>query len=160
MFLDCNAIVPDRLWVGQFVRTENVPFLKRMEITTIVSLQSNADIRKLGRSYEKQLIKAYAESGMELSRIPVLDFDSEDLAKNLPRCVAEVVWALTPRWTRVYLHCTAGITRSPTVAAAYLVRSHGMSVQEAFDHVTSRRHCSPHLGVLEEYAASLKLASE
>lgn len=158
MNVDCDEIIPARLWVGGYLRPEDVKQLARNLISTVVSLQTDDDLATLGIQIQK-LLKAYQETRIELRRIPIPDFDKNSLAANLPLCVAELQEALQPEWTRVYLHCTAGINRSPTIAAAYLIRSRDMSAAEAYDYITARRHCSPYLDVLEQYAESLKIQS-
>jgi protein-tyrosine phosphatase len=158
MILDCNEIIPGRLWIGSRVRAGDVKLLKQMGITTVVNLQTDADLSDSGISFKK-LLKAYSEAEIEIRRVPVIDFDSRDLAERLPLCVSEVEAVLTPRWTRVYLHCTAGVNRSPTTAAAYLIRSQGMTALEAYDSVRDRRYCDPDLDVLERYASSLRCAT-
>jgi protein-tyrosine phosphatase len=155
VIIDCNEIIPDRLWVGRLIRPEDVKILIQKGITHVVSLQSDEDLSAYGISLKK-LLKAYEEARIELRRVATRDFDMEALEKNLAQCIAELESALEPRWARVYLHCTAGINRSPTVAAAYLMRSHHISAQEAFNYLSSRRHCSPYLALLEKYSESLK----
>jgi protein-tyrosine phosphatase len=154
MILDCNEIIQNRLWVGSFVRPEDVKTLKQMEITGILSLQSDQDVTHYSVS-QKKLLRAYALAEIELRRIPTADFDKEALAANLPRAVEELEKALAPLWAKIYVHCTAGINRGPTLAAAYLIKCHHLSAREAYDYVTTRRHCSPYLSTLEEYEASL-----
>jgi protein-tyrosine phosphatase len=154
MIIDCCEILPDKLWIGRFIRPEDVRFLQQMGVTTVLSLQSDKDLEAFSIRIKK-LFKAYDEAGVEMHRIATPDFDQNALMANLDRCVAELEAVLTPRWAKVYLHCTAGINRGPTVAAAFLIRSRGLSAQEAYEFVTSRRHCSPYLAVLEKYAASL-----
>ncbi len=39
----------------------------------------------------------------------------------------------------VYVHCFAGISRSPTMVAAYLIRHHNMTATEALDYIRARR---------------------
>jgi protein-tyrosine phosphatase len=157
MILDCDEIIQGRLWVGSLVRPEEVKFLKQMDITAILSLQSDRDLENYGIPQEK-LLKAYALAEIEVRRIPTQDFDEQALAANLPQAVEELEAALAPPWARVYVHCTAGINRSPTLAAAYLIKIRGLSAQEAYDYVIARRHCGPYLATLEEYEASLKSA--
>lgn len=154
-FLDCNEIIPDRLWVGCYVRPEEVEQLRLRGITTVVSLQSDDEIKAQGTSLMR-LLKLYQEAGIGVRRVPTADFDQEALATNLDRCIMELEQAFAPAWARVYLHCTAGINRSPTTAAAYLIRSRGLTAQEACDYVSARRHCRPYLQVLVAYAASVK----
>ena len=157
MILDCNEIIEGRLWIGCFIRPEDIRLLKQMEITAILSLQSDRDLAECNIS-QKKLLKAYAQAEMEFCRIPTTDFDTQALAANLPLAVDELEKALAPRWAKVYAHCTAGINRSPTLAAAYLIKARGLSAQEAHAYVTARRHCSPYLATLEEYEAFLKSA--
>ncbi|HYT06111.1 MAG TPA: dual specificity protein phosphatase family protein, partial [Rugosimonospora sp.] len=48
----------------------------------------------------------------------------------------------------VYLHCTAGIGRAPTVAIGYLHACLGWELDEAIAHVKQARQCAPHLEAL------------
>ncbi len=155
MILDCNEIIEGRLWVGGFVRPSDVNILQKMEITSILSLQSDQDLANCDISPRK-LHNAYAQAAIELHRIPTADFNKQALAVNLPQGVDELEKILTPRWAKVYVHCTAGFNRGPTLAAAYLIKIRGLSAREAYEYVTSRRHCAPYLATLEDYEASLK----
>ncbi len=157
MILDCSEIIQGRLWVGGFVRPEEVRILQQMGITAALSLQSDEDLTNYGIS-PKELLRAYDLAEMEFRRVPTRDFDKGALAANLPQAVASLEQALAPRWARVYVHCTAGINRGPTLAAAYLIKVRGLSAREAYDYVTAQRNCSPYLATLEEYEASLKSA--
>jgi protein-tyrosine phosphatase len=150
MILDCNEVIQDRLWVGSFVRPEDVTRLRQMGITSIVSMQSDEDLDSYNVSLKK-LLKAFDLAEIEFCRVPTPDFDQKALAVNLPLAVEKVEEALVPRWARVYVHCTAGINRAPTLAAAYLIKNQGLSAQQAYEYVTTRRHCSPYLATLEEY---------
>ena len=154
MLFDHNQVIEGRLWVGTFIRPEDARQRRRMGITDVVSLQSERDLEERRISIRK-LIRALSEANVDLHRVPIRDFSREDLARKLPACVAAVEAALAPGWAKVYLHCTAGINRGPTVAAAYLIKSRGMSAREAHDYVVSRRECDPYLDVLERYASQL-----
>ncbi len=156
MDLDGSEIIPSKLWVGAFVQPQDAVLLEKTLITTVLSLQTDEDMASCGIQFEK-LLDAYQAAGIELRRLPVPDFDRVSLAARLPSCVAELEKALQPRQTRVYLHCTAGINRSPTVAAAYLIRSQDMSAREAYEFIISRRDCNPYLEILEKYRDSLKI---
>jgi protein-tyrosine phosphatase len=154
MILDCSEVLPDKLWVGRFVRPEEAMFLRQMGITTVVNLQCDKDLEMYHISIKK-LLKAYDKAEIEMRRIATPDFDQNALTANLGQSVAELTASLTPRYAKVYLHCTAGINRGPTVAAAFLIQSWGLSAQQAYEFITARRHCSPYLAVLEKYEASL-----
>jgi len=150
MSLDCDEIIPGRLWVGAYVRPQDVQELREMGVTTVVNLQSTDDYAYWGIS-ETEVNRAFAASGIELRRAPVQDFNKEAMEERLPHCVAEVERALASEDACVYLHCTAGVNRSPTVAAALLMCEQGMTAREAFDFVNARRRCSPYLEVLERF---------
>lgn len=151
MFLDCSEIIPGRLWVGSYVREGDIFHLQQFGITTVISLQSDEDFASYGISGEK-LSRAFESAGIHFRRLPILDFDREALARGLSEAVVELAAEVAKPWTRVYLHCTAGINRAPTVAAAYLIRSRGLSAAVAVAYLTSRRHCSPSLDILERFA--------
>ena len=155
MILDCNEIIANRLWVGRYIRPEDVKLLRKMGISAVVNLQSEEDFVNYSIPFNK-LLKAYTQAEIELRHIPILDFNEEALAANLVQGVKEIEEALTPRWAKIYLHCTAGINRGPTLAAAYLIKAQGLSAREAYDFVAAQRHCSPSLGILEQYETSLK----
>lgn len=154
MILDCNEIVPERLWVGSYVRPQDIGFLQKLQITAIVNLQSDWDLASYNIPMKK-LLAAYAAADIRLHRIPVPDFDRQALATHLPEAVATLEEILTPRWSKAYVHCTAGINRGPTLAAAYLIKKLGMTAREAYDYVVARRECKPYLEALLEYEASL-----
>jgi len=49
------------------------------------------------------------------------------------------------------VHCSAGISRSPMVVAAYLMRRRGMSLREALGQIVQvRPQVSPNAGFLEQ----------
>ncbi len=157
MALDFNEVLPGRLWVGTFVPLDEIPKLGKIGITSIVSLQTAEDVVASRLSLEA-LDRAFALAGVEFRRSPVRDFDRQALADGLPACVEEVAAALKPPESRVYLHCTAGVNRSPTVAAAYLITYQKLSARDALEYVSARRRCSSfYPGMLESYESRLKL---
>jgi protein-tyrosine phosphatase len=154
MALDCSEILTGRLWVGGFVRKEDVVRLKAMGITTVLSLQSDADLSYCGLT-ASAIQKALLTEGIQFERTPVDDFDKAQLASRLPACVAALEAALEEESSRVYLHCTAGMNRAPTIAAAFLMRSHGMPSRVAYEFVTTRRSCRPYMSLLQAFESSI-----
>jgi protein-tyrosine phosphatase len=159
MLFDYNEIIPGRLWVGCFLRPGDAKQLGRMGITVAICLQTDQDFKRNHVSF-KHLHAALTDTNIDLSRISIQDFNKEDLLKQLPACVAEVEDSLARGWAKAYLYCTAGVQRSPTTAAAYLMKSRGISAREAHDYVVERRDCSPYLDVLEKYEESLGTSEE
>ncbi|MBN2338809.1 MAG: dual specificity protein phosphatase family protein [Acidobacteria bacterium] len=154
MLFDYNQIIDDRLWVGALVQPEDARQLRRMGITTVVNLQTPEDLKKHGVTLKK-LEKALAEAGIDLVRVPVVEFDSADLARRLPAAVEALERALAPAWARVYLHCSAGVIRSATAAAALIMKAGGATAAEACELLRSRRECEPDLEALEHFAGTL-----
>lgn len=150
VMLDCNEILESRLWVGSYIRPEDVAYLRQLGIKTVLSLQSDRDFEHYGISL-KVLLHSYELAGIHLHRIPIRDFDKSELAANLALGVKELTEALVPEEAKVYVHCTAGINRAPTLVAAYLMQAQKLSARDAFEFVCMKRHCSPYLDVLEIY---------
>lgn len=69
------------------------------------------------------------------------------LREKLLQCVDTLGHLLTAGHT-VYLHCTSGIGRSPTVAIGYLHCYLGWEMDAAVRYMKQVRQCSPHLEAL------------
>ncbi len=111
-----------------------------MGITAILSLQSEEDVRDRKPDWEKD---AAENEGLNFRNVPVTDYDSFDLKWKLPACV-KALHELLSAGHRVYVHCTAGISRSPTVAAAYLHWCEHWPLERAVDQTReSRPGCCP-----------------
>lgn len=89
----------------------------------LVSLQDDADLAARGLSWGT-LWALHVRAGLRAERVPIRDLDARDLARHLGRAV-EVVEGALASGRRVYLHCTAGLNRSPTVAVAVRARALG-----------------------------------
>jgi protein-tyrosine phosphatase len=140
--------IHDQLWVGSHPRTpEDLTYLKeQLEITAVMNLQTDEDFEQWNIDWEG-LRQQYPAQGIVLQRVPVRDFDSEDLRRKLPDCVAALNRLCRSNHT-VYLHCTAGIGRSPSVAIAYFVLVRDFALADAVSRVRSLHRCSPDLGAV------------
>lgn len=146
--MDCNH-VSDRLIVGEYPSgPEDAGWLAReMGVSAVLNLQTDEDLDGLGVDW-KELGGAYEALGIEVRRVPIRDFDPEDLAVHLQRAVRELRELLDAGHT-VYLHCTAGAGRSPSVAVAYFHWVEGRGLLEAERLVVSRRACQPDVDAIE-----------
>jgi protein-tyrosine phosphatase len=116
---------------------------EELGITAVCNLQTDDDMRAVNVVWEP-LDAHYRTSGIKLCRVPVRDFDPVDLREKLPDCV-RVLRHLFAAGHIVYLHCTAGAGRSPTVAIAYLQWCLGWKLDQAVAHVKERWECSPNI---------------
>jgi protein-tyrosine phosphatase len=151
--MDCDRVT-DEIIVGEYpAKAYDVGWLaKRLGVTAVLSLQTDEDLEGLGVDQD-ELEQAYREAGIEARRVQIRDFDREDLALHLPRAVRELRELLEAGHT-VYLHCTAGAGRSPSVAVAYLHWVVGKGLVEAERLVRSRRPCTPDLQAIEQAGPS------
>lgn len=116
-------------------------------ITAVLNLQTDDDMRAINLIW-KPLEQHYRASRIELCRVPVRDFDPVDLRNKLPKCV-RALKSLLSRSHTVYLHCTIGATRSPTVAVAYLHWCQGWTLAQAAAHIKEHWQCTPNIEAIQ-----------
>jgi hypothetical protein len=76
--------------------------------------------------------------GLVMRRSPMRDFDLEDQRRQLPHAVAALA-ALRAGGHRTYVHCTAGLGRSPLTVLGYLTLMEGMAPDEAIRLIHAAR---------------------
>ena len=145
--MDVSEILPN-LFVGTYpTSTEDIDRIKReFGITAVLNVQTDEDMAHWGLDWQ-QLKSYYREAGIDVRRIPVRDFDPDDLRRQLPACV-ELLEELVDLGHTVYLHCNMAVNRSPTIAIAYLHWVQGQSLEKAADHVMKCRSCDPYLDAI------------
>jgi atypical dual specificity phosphatase len=150
--MDVSQILPN-LFVGSYPRgQQDIDRLRRdFGITAVLSVQTDEDMAYWGVTWN-HLKAYYGYAGIEVQRVPVRDFDRECLRENLPEAVAVLDEMLRAGRT-VYVHCTAGINRSPSTVIAYLHWVLGWDLEKAVTHVTECRSCDP-------YVEAIRLAGE
>ena len=130
--MDVSQILPN-LFVGSFPKsTEDIDRLRRESITAVLNAQTDDDMAYWGVNW-RRLEPYYREAGFEVRRVPVRDFDHDDLRRQLPRCV-EVLDELLSQGHIVYVHCNMGVNRSPSIVIAYLHWVVGWDMEKATDH--------------------------
>ena len=137
--MNFGVVIPNLLLGPCPCDLEDVENLKDENVTAILSLQSAEDLEDRDAGWAENLALA---AGLVFRNVSVIDFDQLDLAHKLPSCVKELDSLLTAGHV-VYLHCTAGVSRSPTVAAAYLHWYKALPLEKALEQVRSARNCVP-----------------
>jgi protein-tyrosine phosphatase len=149
--MHCDQIAP-QLYVGMCpMEAADVAELQRLGVTAVLNVQTDDDLAFWSVSWN-DLVSRYGHAGIEVRRVPVRDFDHEALRRGLPECV-RVLDELLRGGHTVYVHCSAGINRSPSVVIAYLHWVEGRSLDEALGHVMQCRACDP-------YVEAIRLATD
>jgi len=142
--LDFTEIVPDRLWIGATPTKNDLVELKGKLGSELVimdltgSPEEESLCRELGIAYDE--------------RTPLMPESGQPIPISRLKIVSAVIGDNVDSGKKVVLHCLKGRGRSPTCAAAYLMQS-GMSVADAKNTITSRRHVWA--GADENYAGLL-----
>ena len=135
------------LFVGSYPATGNdIHRLKDAGVAHVLNLQSDDDFDYLGVDWAA-LRAHYFAAGLKVQRVPIQDFDDDDLLDKLPAAVDTLTELVQPG-RPVYVHCTAGVNRSPSVVIAYLHWVEGWSLEQAARHVRQEHPCSPVIEVL------------
>jgi protein-tyrosine phosphatase len=118
-------------------------------VTSVLCLQSDDDLASRGLQWSV-LWQFYMRLGLDVIRVPITDFDKKDLLAHLDAAVAALHDALVDGG-KVYVHCSAGLNRSPTVIIGYLVKHRGMALEEAVAWISEKHRCVPYPDVLEAW---------
>ncbi|MGH2452288.1 MAG: dual specificity protein phosphatase family protein [bacterium] len=117
-------------------------------VTALLSLQTDADLWGRGLSWDMEARWCEAQ-GIAAHRLPIEDWSPQAVIEHLDEAV-ELLSRLLAEEQVVYLHCTAGVNRSPSVALAYLVKVQHLSLAEALQIVRRARPAAqPYPEVLE-----------
>jgi protein-tyrosine phosphatase len=127
------------------VLRKDVRILEEEGVTAVLNLQTDDDFVYWGIDWEG-LKRTYDESRILALRYPIRDFDVAHLRVRLQGGV-DLLDEMLKNHT-VYLHCSAGINRSPTVAIAFIMMDTGMDLEEAVSHFRKRHYCEPYTEAL------------
>jgi protein-tyrosine phosphatase len=135
------------LFVGTFPRsTEDIDRLHQQGVTAVLNVQTDEDMAYWGVNWNR-LERQHRQVGIEVRRVPVRDFDLDDLRRQLPECV-EVLEELLQSGYIAYVYCNMGINRSPSIVIAYLHWVQGWDLENATDNVMKCRSCEPYLDAI------------
>jgi protein-tyrosine phosphatase len=139
--MDLDEILPE-LFVGAAPDgPDNIRLWKQQGITAVLTLQTDEDLQRHGLNWPQRQA-CYVAEGLTVRRVAVRDFDDNDLRSKLPECTRVLDELLAERHV-VYVHCSAGVNRSPCVVICYLHWYLGWCLKEAERHVRKYHRCSP-----------------
>ncbi len=145
--------IADNLFVGSHPRTaEDIDRLRADgHITAVLNVQTDDDFNYWDIDWD-EMEAAYRAVAIDVVRVPVYDFNHDDLCRRLPACADALAQMIDDGHT-VLVHCTAGVNRAPSIAIAYLVWSLGWDLDEAVAHVMQRRDCDPDVSAIRQAGA-------
>jgi len=115
------------LHFGPSVHPADLGRLRRAGITAVLSLQQpGVDLPHAAI----ERMRAACAPRVVFHNVGIHDYDPAAVIAALPR-VLPVLDGLIADGRTVYLHCSEGINRAPSVALAYLVRAEGLGVDAA-----------------------------
>jgi len=138
--------VSSRRWFDRVDRTVILGALPFRSMTKqLVEKENVRGVITMNEKYETKYFCNSAEEwravGVEQLRLSTIDLTGVPSLENLHRGV-EFALQHREQGTSVYVHCKAGRSRSATLAAAYLIRLHSWTPEEACQKLASVR---PHI---------------
>ncbi|XP_037932191.1 dual specificity protein phosphatase MPK-4 [Teleopsis dalmanni] len=134
--------ITNGLFLGNLSAATNMETLKSFKIKHILTLDTVP--------LPKHILEA---TFLTTKFIQIADMPKEDILHNLDQCLDFIGKALQLE-QHILVHCYFGVSRSSSVVIAFVMKTHDLDYQQAFDLVKSkRRYVQPNSG----FIAQLKL---
>ncbi|KAH7883468.1 protein-tyrosine phosphatase-like protein [Phlebopus sp. FC_14] len=133
-----SLILPPSLYLGPCSTASSKPFLTTNSITHVLSVGATP---------------AHEVEGVTYHRISLSDSPSSSISKVCDSACKIIDDALQSKNNtgKILVHCSAGISRSPMVVAAYLMKCRGMTLKAALKQIVEARpQVSPNSGFLQQ----------
>ena len=143
-------IIPNRLAVGSFPKLDSeILYLSKVGITSILCLTEPSEVKVPKEIYHRFVWKNVAIPDGATGGVPEV--------KHFQQACD-----ILARWHKknhsIYVHCLAGVGRSPSVCALHLTQVEGLSLEEAMAKVQERHpyaHPDPaQIAVMKQFLAS------
>lgn len=147
-----------RLAVGSLPADDHLAGIVRAGFNGLLCLQQEAELQALGVDWAERTRRLEA-LGVRALRVEIEDFVPDALLLRLDDALRALV-ELHREGRSVYVHCHAGLNRSPSVCIASLMQAKHWSVREAWRYVEKRHRCMPYEEVLVAWATRHRYALE
>uniref|UniRef100_A0A8C8RKQ9 Dual specificity protein phosphatase n=1 Tax=Pelusios castaneus TaxID=367368 RepID=A0A8C8RKQ9_9SAUR len=122
------------LYLGSAYHASKCEFLANLHITALLNVS-----RKSSESFKEQYCYKW---------IPVEDSHMADISSHFEEAI-DFIDCVRRAGGKILVHCEAGISRSPTICMAYLMKTKKFRLEEAFDYIKQRRSLiSPNFGFM------------
>ncbi len=132
-----SPVLPSSLYLGPRSAASSIPFLTENAITHVLSIGA----------YPWRKVE-----GVIYHRLPLSDSASSSISKVVDAACEIIDEAIASNGTgKILVHCQVGISRSPTIVAAYLMMRKGMTLKAALGKIVRvRPQISPNTGFLQQ----------
>ncbi|XP_004588042.2 dual specificity protein phosphatase 18-like [Ochotona princeps] len=113
-----------RLYIGNGVAANNENLLYNNQITMVI----NASVEVVNTYYDN----------IQYLQVPVTDTPTSHIYSFFD-LVADQIHSEDMKQGRTLLHCVAGVSRSPTLCLAYLMKYHAMTLRDAHTWIRALR---------------------
>ena len=158
--LEFNKMGDKNIFIGPYPQSINdFKKLSESKIDTILNVQSDKDLLIRQVNFEIQLEEA-KKFGITINRYPIEDFNQIDLYNKL-KGAGDILNQLLKEGKKVYVHCTAGMSRAAATVIIYLVLYENYTVEEANSFCKKYRPViCPNYGVINKIASIYKPGPE
>ena len=133
-----SLVLPPSLYLGPCSAASSETFLKGNSVTHVLSIGSSPSSQVDGVTYSRLSINDSASSS--ISKVTETACDIIDKAIASKKGTGKIL-----------VHCSAGISRSPMVVAAYLMKRRQMTLKAALGQIIRvRPQISPNAGFLQQ----------
>ena len=115
--------ITDKIYLGDEDGAKDFGFLKTEQIHNVLSSIPNPPI------YPEDM-------NINLMHLDIEDNCTSNIINYLKKCITFIDKA-----DKIYVHCSCGINRSPTIIIGYLMWKTHSSYDDVFDYVKKRRDC-------------------
>lgn len=129
---DRSRISPivDHLWLSDWPTATNEYLLRKHNIKCVISLNRRR------KSHDEQMM--YRRLGIESYEFVIDDHPRAPILLVLP-VIYRLIEEQKKKGAQTLVHCTAGVSRSPSVVVYYLMKNKQMRYKDAYQLVRSRR---------------------
>ncbi|CAM4802361.1 unnamed protein product [Rotaria magnacalcarata] len=138
------SLICDRIFLGSAPDARNLEKLQRHHIKYVLNMTGST-------SYPVDFFTASGHSHIILLTLDTHDEDNYDISSHFPVALDFIRKSLNTDDEAVLVHCAAGVSRSATIVAAYLIATYHIGATEAVLRVNQARPCAcPNIGFLQQ----------
>lgn len=132
--------------LADFLLASQTPMHEIIQNLYLGSLDAAENERLLNSTGIKHIIQAleapnrYRFPNMTYHYIQINDLAREDMLQHLPEALNFINRNLM-NGEKVLVHCAAGVSRSATIVIAYIMATHKIDFENAYNLVRQRRRC-------------------